>query len=150
MALSANTVLNIPGNTQTIIFNNPGAVDEIDFGSNQIVLKAISSYNLSKSDYQLYVGYLIIYFNALLANFPSINSAFSLSLPLCEFDFKFGATRITYDQHSSATDAYNLTYLFSNSTATIAARASDVTITLQEFFQMIIYLRQVSLQVGFN
>lgn len=135
MALSANTVLNIPGNTQTITFNNPGAVDEIDFGSNVITLKAISQYNLTKSDFELYVGYLIIYYNALLTNFPNINSSFSVAMPASEYDFKIGATRITYDQHTGATDAYNFTYLFSNSTVTIAARASDVTITLQSLYK---------------
>lgn len=150
MALSANTILNIPGNTQTITFNNPGAIDEYDFGSNTITLKAISSYTLSKTDFELYVGYLIIYYNALLTNFPNINSSFSIAIPASEFDFKVGSTRITYDQHSGAADAYNFTYLFSNTTVTVAARASDVNITLQEFFTMIINMRILQTQVSLN
>lgn len=150
MALTALTTLNIPGLTQTIVFNNPSAVDEIDFGSNQIVMKAISSFNLSKSDFLLYFQYLDIYNNALLFNFPSINASINIAIPVSEYDFKVGSTRITYMQTKAASTALDLTYLFSNSTMTFGARASDVTITLQEWFTMVYMLRVVSKQVSLN
>lgn len=131
MALIANTVLNIPGSTQIISFSNPSLIDEIDFGNNQITFKAISSYNLSQSDFNLYVNYLIIYYNALLTNFTNLGKYFNIKLPICLYDFKVGSTRITFDYQSGTTDTYNSTYLFSNSTMTIAARPSDVVVSIQ-------------------
>lgn len=150
MALTAVTTLNIPGVTQTIVFNNPATLDEIDFAGTQITLKAISTYNLSRSDFLLYFNYLDIYNTALFLNFPFINANINISLLQSEFDIKMGATRLTYDQHSGATDALSLSYQLSNQTMTFAARASDVVISLQEFFIMIYLLRQYSKQVSLN
>lgn len=150
MALTAITVLNIPGTTQTIVFNNPTLVDEIDFGSNQITFKAISSYNLSRSDFLLWYNYLSIYSTALLLNFPSLNTTVFQSIPQSEYDLKMGATRLTFDYHSGATDVLNLTYILSNTTMTFGARASDVTVTIQEFALLIYILKQYNQQVSFN
>lgn len=150
MALTAITTLDIPSSTQNIVFNNPTQVDEIDFGSNQLTLKAISTYNLSKADFLLYVNYLTIYTSALFLNFPSIAANQSISLPQCECDFKVGATRITYDQHSGANDVLNLTYILSTQTMTFGARASDMVITLQEFFMMVYQLNKFNLQISLN
>lgn len=150
MALKAVTTLDIPGLTQIIVYNNPTLVDEIDFGSNQITLKAISSFSLSKSDFLLYFQYLDIYNNALLFNFPSINASINVAIAQSEFDFKVGTTRIDYTQTHVATTALGLTYLFSNTTMTFAARASDVTISLQEWFTLVYNLRVVTKQVSLN
>lgn len=150
MALKAVTTLDIPGLTQTIVYNVPALVDEIDFGSNQITFKAIASYNLSKSDFLLYFQYLDIYNNALLFNFPSINASINVPIAASEYDFKVGSTRIDYTQTHVATVTLGLTYLFSNSTMTFAARPSDVTISLQEWFTIVYDLRVVAKQVSLH
>lgn len=150
MALTAITTLDIPGSTQIIKFNNPSQVDEIDYINNQIVFKAISSFNLSKSDFLLYINYLNVYNTALTLNFPSVIADRSLALPLCEADLKVGSTRVTYDQHSASNDFFNLTYILSTQTMTFAARASDITITLQEFFLLVYNTVKLQLQISLN
>lgn len=150
MALTAITTLDVPGVTQIIKFNDPTQVDEIDFGSNVLTFKAISSYNLSKSDFLLWFNYLDVFNTALILNFPTIVTNINATLPTCQYDFKVGATRITYDQISGSNDVLNLTYLFSNSTMTFAARATDMTMTVNEFFFMVNFLRGVKKQIGFH
>jgi len=150
----ATTTLNIPGNTQIIVFNNPGVIDEIDFVSNAITLKAHIQYTLSKVDFLLYFNYLDIYNTALFLNFPSINASINIALPQCEFDMvntAMGPPKLTYTQKTGGvTVAESFSYDLGTHIMTVAARSSDVTITLQEFFQTVYILRQFTKQVSLN
>ena len=149
MVLTASATLDIQGLAQTITFNNPGIIDEIDFGSNQITLKAASSFTLPKSDFLVYAAYHEIFHNALIRNFPSISNSLNLPLPLCEFDFRVGSTRLTFIQTSNGGSALEVNYFFGTTNAVFSARVADVTITLQEWFMMTYlfhrYVREISL-----
>jgi hypothetical protein len=150
MALTAITTLDIPGLTQIIKFNNPAQVDEIDFGNNQIIFKASPTFNLSKSDFLLYINYLNVFNTALILNFPAVTAFQPLALPLSECNFKIGSTRITYDQHSGVNDVFNITYFLNTQIMTFTARASDMTITLQEFFLLIYNMVKMNQQINVN
>lgn len=150
MALTAITTLNIPGLTQTIAFNNPGLVDEIDFGNNQVTLKASSSYTLSKSDLLLYYNYLNVYNNALLFNFPSIVASYLVPIPVSKFNLKPQSTTLLFEYLSGTSNAITINYDLGTKIATFTARPSDVIITLQEFFMMVILFTQFQKQVSLN
>jgi hypothetical protein len=150
MALKSQTLLDIPNATQSIIFQNPGTVDEIDFSNNQITLKAISQYTLSKEDFLIYFNYLDIFNTALLLNFPVLNAYFNTPLPLCEFGFKVGPIMITSDQYSGPTNAISLTYMLSTEVMTFAVRPLDVIVTMQEFFTTVYILRRFTKEISLN
>lgn len=148
MPLTAITTLDIPGTNQIITFNNPSEVDKITFASNVLTFASHASFDLSKSDFLLYFSYLNIYNTALLLNFPPINSSLGISLPLCEFNFKVGPTRITYLQKTNATEVISLTYFIGTQIMNFAARPSNVPITIQEFFMTIYMLDRYSKEIG--
>jgi hypothetical protein len=152
MALTAVTVFDIAGGTQTITFNNPSQVDQITFSSNSITFQASTTFSLVKSDYLLYFKFLDVFNNLLFTNFPSITSSVNSPWPKCSFSIVEAQVilRLIYDQTSLGIDFFNINYLPLATEATFATRASPVTITLQEFFQTVYMLRQFTQQVSLN
>jgi len=153
MALTSTTTFDIVGATQTITFNNPTQVDQITYSGNQIIFQTSSAYNLAKSDYLLYFKYLNAFNNLLLLNFPVISQAFSIAWPLCQFDItesNVGVQKIIYSQSSVGTAVININYVPIANSSAFTARASPVTISLQEFFMMVYMLSQYTNQVGLN
>lgn len=149
MALTANTILDIAGNAQNIIFSNPGTVDEIDFSGTNITLKAMSTLVLSKANFNLYFSYIVIYQTALLFNFPILANQNISILPASKFNLKpQNPTVILLEFLSGATQAVVMTYDLVAKTITFTARASDVVITMQEFFMYLIMLRQFQNQIS--
>jgi hypothetical protein len=152
MALTAVTVFDIIGATQTITFNNPSQVDQITFSSNSITFQTSSTYSLQKSDFLLYFQYLDVFNNLLFSNFPTIAKSVNIAWPDSTYSITESGTpnRIIYDQTSIGTDFLNINYLPIATEATFATRSSPVTITLQEFFMTVYMLRQFTIQVGLN
>lgn len=153
MALTSTTTFDITGQTQSIIFFNPSQVDQISFGSNQITLATISSYNLVKSDMLLYFKYLNAFNNLLLINFPTLSSSISGIFPLCNFQLNetnTGVEKIVYNQTSTSNTVININYVPIAASAAFTARASPVVITMQEFFMMILMMNQFTNQVSLN
>lgn len=153
MALTSTTTFDLIGQTQTITFFNPSQVDQIIFSSNQITFENSSAYNLTKSDLLLYLKYLIIYNNLLIANFPIMLSSYNSAWPLSVFDITksdVGTTKIIYNQTSLGTTVLNIDYVPIASAASFVARVSPITITPQEFLMTINMLNQFSNQVTLN
>lgn len=153
MALTSQTTFDVVGQSQTIVFNNPGSIDQIQFSSGAITFGAISSYNLSKSDMFLYNKYLQAFNTLLLFNFPSISANIGQIWPLCNFQINetfAGVTHLTYNQTSSGTTVCNINYVPQVVSAAFTARVSPVTITVQEYFMFVLMLAQFSQQVNLN
>jgi hypothetical protein len=153
MALTSVTTFDIVGQTQTITFNNPSQVDQITFSSSQITFATISSFDLVKSDMLLYFKYLNAFNNLLLINFPSISSSIGQIFPLCNFQLSetsSGVEHIIYNQTSSGNTVINVNYVPIATSAAFTARASPVTITLQEFFFLVVMMNSFNTQVNLN
>jgi hypothetical protein len=154
MALTANTILNLPSGTQQIIFSNPSEVDNITYSSSGITYALESSFILSQADMALYMTYLTVFYNALLLNFPSINASFNkeVSVFLIEIQALNGPNLLVFTQTSTAspiTHVYTITFDRGAKTATFAARSSAITITPQEYliaFQLLkLFFNQIAL-----
>lgn len=153
MALTNQTTFNVTGGTQSAVFSDPGQIDQISFANNQITYSAISSYNLSKSDLLLYLQYLNTFNNLLLVNFPSVSTVLNSIWPLCSFDItesSAGVTHLYYTQTSQGVQAQEINYVPVAGSASIAARANPVVISLQEFAMSILMYNQYAIQVGLN
>jgi hypothetical protein len=153
MALTSTTLFDIVGGTQTITFNNPSQIDQISFSNNSITFQACSTYNLAKSDTLLWFQYLNTFNNLLLINFPAINSSIGQIFPLCQFDLSetnVGVKKIIYTQTSAGTVVLTNTYLPIATSISFIARASPVTITIQEYFMTILMTNQFTQQVNLN
>ena len=153
MALTSTTTFDLVGQVQTLTMLDPSQVDQITFSSNTITFASSLTFNLSKKDMILYFKYLNAFNNILLINFPKISSSIGLAFPLSVFNLKetnVGGIDIVYNQTSNGTQAININYVPLTSTATFITRPAPVTISLQEFFFMIIMLNQFTNQVSLN
>lgn len=153
MALTAQTTLDIVGQTQTISFYESGSlVDQITYSGNAITLSGIAAFNLSKSDFALYISYLTVYVNALYINFPSIRSSTNGQWPNVEFDITIISSpvaKIIYTQTFNGAVVNTITYVPLASAASFILR-SPITVTLQEFFMSMNMLVQYANQVSLN
>ena len=145
---------NTSGNTQNIVYNNPGFIDSITYASNGITYPKASTFTLSQSDCSLFLAYKLQFYNALLQNFKTVTSYFNIELPVClmEIQSLSSPNTIRYHQTSTSTPTthvYNITFDRDALTTTFAARPSAITITLQEYlnaFQLIqIFFNQIAL-----
>jgi hypothetical protein len=153
MALTQQTTVDIVGKTQTIVFNDPSAVDQIAYSNNEITFGTISTYNLSKSDLLLYGQFVNTFNNSLILNFPIVNQSIGQIFPLCNFQISettAGVTHLMYNQTSAGTTACNINYLPSVLQCAFTARSSPVTVTLQEYFLFVLMLGQYIQQVNLN
>jgi hypothetical protein len=153
MAITQQTTVDIVGQTQTIVINNPSAVDQISYTSNQITFGTSSTYNLAKSDLVLYGQFIYTFNNLLIANFPSVQASFGQIWPLCQFDFSetnVGTKKLIYNQTSNGTQVININYVPIATSAAFATRSSPVTITLQEYFMYVLMINQFVQQVNLN
>lgn len=150
MALTTQMTSNVQGASCSISFSNPNVIDEISFGTNQVTFKKNAGYSLTKEDFVLFINNLNVFFSAVQVQYPSINSFQAYPLPQCENNFKVGSTRITYSQISGVNKFLELTYLLSNNTMSSAARAIDMTITVQEFFLLMNNLGRITQQISAN
>jgi hypothetical protein len=151
MALTSITTLDIIGGNQTIVFNNPSQIDQIQYSSSGITFSATSGYNLSKSDLFLFGQYLTVFYNLLQINFPSsINNL--TSLPNTNFSISqtfAGVTHINFSETSLGNNVFGINYVPQAASGAIASR-SQITITPQEFFLFQIMLVQYINQVRLN
>lgn len=153
MALTNSTTFDVAAQTQSMTFDNPGMVDQISYASGVITYSAISSYNLSKSDLLLYLKYINTFNNLLIVNFPTISTTLNSIWPLCSFNItenSLGVTHLTYTQTSTGTQVQSINYVPSAVAASISARSSPVTISLQEFAMSVLMYYQYAIQVGLN
>jgi len=138
MSLTAVITQNISAQTQNIIFSTSGQVEEITYSNNQITYAAESSFVLSQSDFSLFAAYKLQFYNALLSNYPNINTYFNIEIPVCliEIQSLSGPNIIQFHQTSTASPVsliYNISFDRGALTATFAAQSNQITITLQEF-----------------
>ena len=154
MALTAATVFDLIAATQTITFSNPAQVDQITYSGNQITFQTSSTYNLSQSDFALYVKYVLAFNILLIQNFPQIPNSYILEWsPLSIFSItqsNVGVEHITYNQSSNGTQVININYVPIATSAAFATRGSPVTIPLQEWFTFIVMMQQYATQVALN
>lgn len=153
MALTSTTTLDIIGQTAALTFSNPEQVDQISFANNQITFSSISQFNLAKVDMLLYFQFMNVFNNLLILNFPTLAQSIGLIFPLSSFDLSttnIGVKKIIYTQSSAGTNVFVSTYLPIASSAAIAARGSPVTISMQEWFFMIVCMSQFTTQVNLN
>jgi signal transduction histidine kinase len=155
MALTTTTEVDIVGQTQTISFYESSTlVDQITFSSNTFTFQTISTYNLSKSDFLLYWQFLNTYWLLIITNFgKSVQPNLLNAWPLSQFDItesSSGVTHLYYTQTSAGTTVNYLNYVPIAQSISFAARASPVTISLQEMNMAIIMLYQYQNQVSFN
>lgn len=153
MALTQQTTADLAGQTQTIVFNNPSAVDQIQYASNQITFGTSSTYNLVKSDLILYGKFIQAFNIQLLLNFPQVNSNIGGVWPLCNFqisDTFSGVNHLVYNQTSNGTTLININYVPQATSGAFTTRSSPVTITLQEYFMFVLMLGQYMQQVNLN
>jgi hypothetical protein len=153
MSLQATVLLDIGDQSQTLTYTLDSVqLDQLVFANNQITFGATSGFELSKSDFEIYVSSLVAFVNVIIFNFPSVQNSRGLSLPLSTFELQLnssGAEHIYYIQTSLGNSVYNTNYVPLAQAASFASR-STITITMQEFFvcsQMTILYGQ---QVGFN
>jgi hypothetical protein len=153
MATTATIAQNIPSATQQIIFYDPSEFDNIIYASNQMTYAAESTITLSQSDFALWFGYKLQFYNALFANFPGINSSANVPLPISKFEILSLSTSnpfiLQYVQTSTSspiTNVYNITFSTTAKTATFAARSNPITITLQEFLVGFQWIQQFAKQ----
>lgn len=151
MALTAQTTLDIPEQTQTIVFyEGASVVDQITYSGGNITFSAILGFNLSKSDLLLYFKYLQIYLAALYTNFIQSTSGL---WPLCLFEISetnIGVLKIIYTQNSQGVNVYTITYVPIAVAASFTSRANPITISLQEFYMTLNMLTQYINQVLLN
>lgn len=153
MAVTSTTTFDVIGNTSTITFYNPSQIDQITYSGGQITFQACAAYTLSKIDYALFFQYLNAYYNQLFVNFPLISASVNTAWPLTVFDITFsnaGVKKISYTQSSVGTQVIQVNYLPLYSSIGVTARASPVTVSLQEFFQTVYMLVQYTNQVSLN
>lgn len=153
MALTNTIVFDVVGQTQTMTLFDPAQVDQISFANNQIIFQATPTYNLVKSDLLLYFQFVKLFLTSLNLNFPSINGSTLGIWPLCQFDITsstLGVTKLVYNQNSNGSNVININYVPIAASAAIVARASPVTISLQEFFMTVMMYNQYSNQVLLN
>jgi hypothetical protein len=153
MALTSSTTFDIVGQTQAITFNNPSQVDQITFSSNQITFSASTTFNLAKSDLILYFKYLNAFNNLLLINFPSISSSVGQIFPLCSFQLSetfAGVEHITYDQTTAGNMVLHINYVPVAVSGAFSTRSAPVTITIQEFFLLVLLMNGFTNQVSLN
>jgi len=154
MALTATTTLDIVGQTSTISFNQGATlVDQITLGSNAITYQAISTYNLSKSDMALYYAFLNIFLLSLYTNFPTVSQNTNLIFPNSVFNITrsfAGVTHLTYTQASNGNTFLTINYVPIATAASWIARASPITISLQEFIFGVEMQRQYFNQVSLS
>lgn len=153
MAVTSTTTFDVIGNTSTITFFDPLQIEQITYSGGQITFQTTPGYTLSKSDYLLLFQYLNAYYNQLFINFPSIAASVNTGWPLSVFDITFsnvGVKKLSYTQSSTGTQVIQINYLPFTTSAGIVARASPVTITMQEFFQCVYMLVQYTNQVSLN
>lgn len=101
----------------------------------------------------LYNKYLQAFNTLLLFNFPSISSNIGQIWPLSNFQISetyAGVTHLTYNQTSTGTTVCNINYVPQALSAAFTARASPVTITVQEYFMFVLMMAQYSTQVSLN
>jgi hypothetical protein len=151
MALTSVTTIDIIGGTQTIVFNNPGQIDQIQYSGSGITFSATAGYNLAKSDLLLFGQFITVFYNLLQVNFPSIINNLT-SLPNNNFSISqtfAGVTHINFAETSLGNSVFAINYLPSVVSGAIASR-SQITITPQEFFLFQILLVQYINQVRLN
>jgi hypothetical protein len=151
LALTSTTTFDVVGNTSTITFFDPSQVDQITYSSGAITFQTASSYTLSQSDYLLYFQYLKAFLTQLFINFPSIATSINTIWPLCLFEIAItnvGITKLSYTQSSQGTQVTQINFLPSVIQVGFVARASPVTISLQEFYQTVYMLTQFTTQVN--
>jgi len=152
MSLQAAILLDIGNQAQTLTYTlSSSQVDQVSFSNNQVTFGTTSGFNLSKSDFLIYVAALNTFNNALIVNFPSVQNARGLTLPVSSFELQLtsvGVTHIYYTQTSLGNSVYNTNYVPIAQSASFAAR-SQITITMQEFFECVaikeLHAQQVSL-----
>lgn len=152
MSLLAINTLNLPSLTQSIVFNNPSQVDEISYASNSITYPIASSFVLSQADFALFYQYSQQFYNSLIINFPNITQYYNIEIPVCLFEIQSlgGPNLLNFTQTSTAspvTHVYTITFDRVAKTATFAARASAITITMQEYLLAFSALTQYANQV---
>lgn len=153
MALTSTTSLDVVSQISTISFyQGVSIVDQITFSSNTVTYQSISSYNLSKSDMDLYIKFLNVYLLLIYTNFPAAGQSINLAWPLCKFDITLsssGVEHITYTQASQGNTFLTINYVPIASAASFSARVSPVTISIQEFISGVnfnnLFFNQVSL-----
>lgn len=153
MALTSVTALDVVGKTASLTYNNPGAVDLISFANNQITFGSISQYSLAKSDALLYFQFMNTFNNLLLINFPTLSQFIGQIFPLCQIDLSItnvGIKKIIYTQTSAGTNVLVSTYLPIAGSASISARGSPVTISMEEWFYTIVCMAQFTQQINLN
>lgn len=155
MALTQTTSLDIVGQTSTISFYDSATlVDQFTYANNQVTFQAISSYNLTKSDMLLYVQYKQIWNQILLSNFNlAISQVVNKAFPLCNFQLSNtfqGVTHITYNETSQGNTVTNFNYVPISGSVGVTARASPVTVSMQEFEFNILMISQYYWQVYYN
>ena len=154
MAITSTTTVDIVGQTQTIQFYSGVTIlDQFTYSGGQIVHAASTTYSLSKSDLLLYFQFLNAFNNLLIINFPTVNSNIGGFFPLCQFDLSetnVGVKRVIYNQTSAGTTVLNINYVAIAVAGAFATIGSPVTITLQEWFFMIIMMYQFNNQVLLN
>lgn len=149
MALTVATIFDIVGQTQTITFNNPSAIDTITYSSGQVTFGTQSGYTLAKSDLLLYCQYMQAFFNLLNVNF---SLSYLNDWPLCNFqisDTFAGVNHLTYTQTSTGNNVLTVNYVPQAVAASVAARSS-ISISLGEFYMFILMLQQYKQQINFN
>jgi hypothetical protein len=154
MPLTTSTTLDAATGTQTIFFyEGANLVDEVIYASNSVTFSAISSFNLDKADLIFYIQALKIFANVLLLNFTVLSSSINASWPVCEMQISNmleGVTHLDYQQTSGANTVISIDYIPSASSSSVAARASPVSVTPQEFFGFIYMMAQYSNQISLN
>jgi hypothetical protein len=154
MVLTSTTILDVVNQIQSITFYESAAqIDQITYQSNMLTFSAISTFNLVKSDFLLYFQYLNTFFNLLTVNFPAFQSQANYIWPLCEFDItstNVGVFKIIYTQNSLSNNVYTINYVPIATSCSFTARASPITISVQEFFMTLNMLTQFTNQVRLN
>jgi hypothetical protein len=152
MSLQATVLLDIAGATQTLTYTlSSSQIDQLVFANNQVTFASISSFNLSKADFENYVASLIAFVNVIIFNFPTVQNSRGVTLPLSTFELSLAGSpveQIDYIQTSLGNSVYAINYVPLAVACAFAARSS-VTISMQEFFvlsqMMTLYGQQVNL-----
>jgi hypothetical protein len=153
MALTSTTEFDFVGQTQTLTYFDPSQIDQITYSSGAITFGAISTYNLSKSDLILYNQYLQVFYQLLIVNFPSITSQLNGIWPLCNFSItetNVGTKKIVLNETSSGNTVVNINYVPIATSAAFTARASPVTVSIQEFQAFCLLMNPYTNQVSLN
>jgi hypothetical protein len=153
MSLQATVLLDIGDATQTLTYTlSSSQIDQIVFANNQITFQSTPGFNLSKSDFAIYVSSLTAFVNVIIFNFPSVQNSRGLSLPISTFELSLSGTpveHIDYLQTSQGSIIYNTNYVPLAQAASFSVRATT-TITMQEFFVCNQMTTLYGQQVSFN